>query len=46
MQIVSEFVAITQVCPCGGLNMLGTIMRCGIFGGGVALLEEVCHHWL
>ena len=31
---------------CGGLNMLGpvsgTIKRCGLVGGGVALLEEVC----
>jgi hypothetical protein len=32
---------------CGGLNMLdpgsGTIRRCGLFGIGVALLEDVCH---
>ena len=32
---------------CGGLNMLGpgrgTIRRCGLIGGGVGLLEEVCH---
>ena len=31
----------------GGLNMLGpgssTIRRCGLYGVGVALLEEVCH---
>jgi hypothetical protein len=32
---------------CGSLNILGTgsdsIRRCGLLGGGVALLEEVCH---
>jgi hypothetical protein len=28
---------------CGGLNMSGTVWRCGLVGVGVALLEEVCH---
>ena len=32
---------------CDGLYMLGpgsgTIKRCGLIGGGVALLKEVCH---
>jgi hypothetical protein len=33
---------------CGDLNMLGpgsgTVRRCGLVGGGVALLEEVCSY--
>ena len=33
---------------CGGLNMLdperGSIRRCALVGGGVALLEKVCHY--
>ena len=33
---------------CGSLNMLGpgngTISRCGLDGGGMSLLEEVCHY--
>jgi len=40
---LSNFVILT----CGGLNMLdpesGTIRKYGLVGGGVALLEEVCH---
>lgn len=36
---------------CGSLNVIGPhnliangIMRCGFFGVGIALLEEVCHY--
>jgi hypothetical protein len=36
-----------QGVECGGLKMLGpgrgTIRKCGLVGGGMTLLEEVCH---
>ena len=39
---------VTSCEQCGGLNMLGTIWRCGLVGVGVTFVEEVCHcgHWL
>ena len=40
-------VSLPTICGCGGLKMLGrgsgTMMKCGLVGVGVTLLEEVWH---